>query len=701
MREPKISTRVMQQVEGRFRPEIQALRAIAVVSVVLYHLWPNRLSGGYVGVDVFFVISGFLIIGHLLRETEKTRRVDLLGFWARRVRRLLPASTLVLVVTAIATLIWVPQVQWVQYFHEFAASAASVQNWLLSASSIDYLGADDAASPVQHFWSLSVEEQFYIAWPLIVLGVLALPRRRRGISTARRVFFVLTGITAISLVLSVVITNTSPSTAYFDTTTRAWELGLGGILAFVTYGRHKPRRVLAASMSWAGLAMIAGALLFFTEATPFPGWTALLPVVGTMLVIAAGTPHIWWSPTHLARFPRVQWLGGISYSLYLWHWPILTIVPFALGHPLGFKSKLAVVVLSLVLATLTKRFVEDPARTMPVLTLRRPLVSVVAGVATAALVLGASTSVAAATTATITARADALQHSLSEQRPCVGALAVGDPDCKDPNRPNALTEPGVARADIGKGVAVEDPCKQGLTETGVMTCRIGDTEQPTKRIALVGDSHAGQYLVPLDRYGKQHRIEFVTYLKSFCIGLGIPGIEAQHNGRPAVVNSCATWGASVQQDLRTADVQAVVFTNYTPAYTTSDAPWRPVTAKDFESVWKPLQDAGKQVVALRDVPVSAEVNVPQCVAQHLDDADPCTTPLARAQLPADQDPMLQAAATSDVPVVDMTDLFCTGDTCHAVEGGLIVYFDRHHMTASFAETTAGIVGPRIVKAAER
>jgi peptidoglycan/LPS O-acetylase OafA/YrhL len=691
----------MQQVEGRFRPEIQALRAIAVVSVVLYHLWPNRLTGGYVGVDVFFVISGFLIIGHLLRETEKTRKVDLLGFWARRVRRLLPASTLVLVATAVATLVWVPQVEWVQYFHEFAASAVSVQNWLLAASSIDYLGADDAASPVQHFWSLSVEEQFYVVWPLVVIAVLALPRRRRRISTARRVFFVLTGITAVSFVVSVVTTITSPSTAYFDTATRAWELGLGGILAFLTFGRHKPRRVLAASMSWGGLVMIAAALLFFTEATPFPGWTALLPVVGTMLVIAAGTPHIWWSPAHLARHPRVQWLGGLSYSLYLWHWPVLTIAPFVTGAPLDFKTKFVVVVLSLVLAVLTKRFVEDPARTMPALTLRRPLVSVVAGVATAVVLLGASGSVAVATDATVTARADAMHRSLTEQHPCVGALAVGDAACRDPHRPNDLTQPSVARADVGKGVAVDDPCKQGLTETGVMTCRIGDTEQPRERIALVGDSHAGQYLLPLDRYGKQHHVEFVTYLKSFCIGLGVPGIEAQHNGRPAVVDSCATWGASVQQELLTSDVQAVVFANYTRAYTAAEAPWRPVTADDFSAVWKPLADAGKRVVALRDGPVSSSPNVPQCVAQHLDEDDPCTTPLTEAVLAADHDPMLQAASASAVPVVDVSDLTCSDGTCHTVVGGLITSFDRHHMTASFAETTSEVVGRRLVEAAAR
>ncbi|MGN8049117.1 acyltransferase family protein [Curtobacterium sp. 22159] len=691
----------MQQIEGRFRPEIQALRAIAVVAVVLYHLWPNRLPGGYVGVDVFFVISGFLIIGHLLRETEKTRSVDVFAFWARRVRRLLPASTLVLVATAIATLIWVPQVQWVQYFREFAASAVSLQNWLLSAASVDYLGADNAASPVQHFWSLSVEEQFYIVWPLIVLGVLALPRRRRRISTARRVFFVLTGITAVSLALSIVITITSPSTAYFDTTTRAWEIGLGGILAFLTYGRHKPRRVLAASMSWAGLAMIAAALLFFTAATPFPGWTALLPVVGTMLVIAAGMPHIWWSPTHIARLPRVQRLGAVSYSLYLWHWPILTIVPFAMGHPLGFKSKLAVIVLSLVLAVLTKRFVEDPARTMPALTRRRPLVSVVAGVATAVLVLGMSTSVATVTDATNDARADAMRHSLREKRPCTGALVVGNPDCTNPNKPTALTDPSVARSDIGKGVAVVDPCKQGLTQTEVMTCRVGDTEHPVKRIALVGDSHAGQYVVPLDRYGKAHRIEFVTYLKSYCAGLGIPGIAAAKNGQPATVNSCATWGASVQHDiLASPDVQSVVFTNFTPSYTAAPAPWRSLTAGDFESVWKPLRDGGKQVVALRDDPISAEPNVPQCVAEHMDESDPCTTPLTRAQLAADRDPMVQAAAATDVPVVDMADVFCTDGTCHSVIGGLVVYFDRHHMTAAFAETTADIVGPRLDKATD-
>ena len=690
----------MQQIEGRFRPEIQALRTVAVASVVLYHLWPHRLTGGYVGVDVFFAISGFLIIGHLLRETQRTGTVDVMSFWARRVRRLLPASIVVLLATAVAILVWVPQVLWVQFFKEIAASSLSMQNWLLAANSVDYLGADNAASPVQHFWSLSVEEQFYIAWPLVVLVVVALVRSRPNARLKRILFVLLAAITVASLVYCVVMTSLSSSTAYFSTVTRAWEFTLGGLLAFATAGRRRPNRVLAAAMSWGGLLAIGLSVLLFTAATPFPGYAAMLPVAGTLLVIAAGTPHIWWSPTQLARLGVVQWVGAVSYSLYLWHWPLLTIAPFALGHPLGLKSKLVVLAVAVVLAWLTKRFVEDPARTMQPLVRRRPFVSVVVGLAAAAVVVAGSGTVAVATDASVAAHTASVERAAAAQRACLGAGAMTDQSCRDPFTPTALTDPGVAATDIGKGVAVVDPCKQGLTETAVMVCRVGDTRDPEKVVALVGDSHAGQFLLPLAKYGAAHGIEFVTYLKSYCAGTGADDVAASGNGNPDVVHSCATWGRSVQKDiLSSKDIQAVVFTNYTQAYTRAPAPWQSLTSGDFERVWKPLQEHGKQVVALRDIPNAAGVDVPQCVAQHLDQTDPCATPTDRAQLASTADPMLLGSkAVRGVHVVDLSDLFCTAGTCHTVIGGLIVYFGSHHMTATFAKTTAEAAGRAVDRA---
>lgn len=668
--------------------------------MVLYHLWPLRLTGGYVGVDIFFAISGFLIIGHLLKEVRSTGHLDLLAFWARRARRLLPASLLVLVATLVATIIWVPQTLWLQYAREIGASGVYVQNWLLAANSIDYLRQDNAASPVQHFWSLSVEEQLYIVWPIIILAVLAIRRWRKNARVIRIMLVVLVAVTVASFVYSIVETAVSPSSAYFVTTTRAWEFGAGGILAFVTSRRPKPTRQVAATMGWVGLAVLAVTLVTFTPATPFPSYTALLPVVGTLLVIAAGSPHLWWAPTHISRLRPVQWIGGISYSLYLWHWPLLSILPFATGHPLGTKSKVAILVVSVLLAVLTKRFVEDPGRRWSPLVSRKPLMTILATVVASALVVSGSTALTVKTNSDIAAQAALNRSEVIKEKKCAGAAAIVSPaSCPKTFTPNVLTRPAFAETDIGKGVAVDDPCKQGLTQAEVLVCTLGDSRHQEKTIALVGDSHAGQFLEALDLYGKTHRVKFVTYLKSYCAGLGAPGVAALGNEQAAIVDSCATWGQSVRKDLL-ADkaIQSVVFIDYTQAYLDPKAPAKPLTADDFTSAWKPLLSAGKGVIAVRDTPNAAGVDVPQCVAEHIDVTDPCATPLQSAMLPPAKNPMLVAAqATPGVRTLDFTPLFCTGATCHSVIGGLVVYFGPHHMNATFARTTAPFVGDAIAK----
>ncbi|MGO2097226.1 MAG: acyltransferase family protein, partial [Candidatus Microbacterium stercoravium] len=213
-----------------FRPDIQALRALAVMSVMLYHLWPNRLTGGFVGVDVFFVISGYLITSHLIRERAKTGRIALGRFWARRAARLLPASLLVLVLVGLATLAFVPNALWPQFFGDVTASALYVQNWHLLFDSVDYLAADNLASPVQHFWTLSAEEQFYVLLPLLMVLSMWVFRKLPW----RMVMLVaIAAATVASFVFSIVQVELAPSAAYFSTFTRAWEFGAGALLAFV------------------------------------------------------------------------------------------------------------------------------------------------------------------------------------------------------------------------------------------------------------------------------------------------------------------------------------------------------------------------------------------------------------------------------------------------------------------------------------
>src|SRR4051794_15888134 len=281
------------------REEIQALRALAVVLVVVYHYWPAVAPAGFVGVDVFFVISGFLITDMLLREVTARGTVSLPRFWARRARRLLPAALLTIAVCAVATLVFVPVTYWEQFFGEMRASAAYVQNWHLAGAAVDYFAPHDR-SPVRHFWSLSAEEQFYLVWPLLLLAGVGVARLAGRVRVTRgAIAAVLAVATAASLAYSVLATAADPLIAYFSTPARAWEFGAGGLLALAAADARRPRA--RAALSWVGLAAILLAALAHTARTDFPGWVALLPVLGALAVMRAGMPRVRWAPTGALR----------------------------------------------------------------------------------------------------------------------------------------------------------------------------------------------------------------------------------------------------------------------------------------------------------------------------------------------------------------------------------------------------------------
>jgi peptidoglycan/LPS O-acetylase OafA/YrhL len=671
------------------------LRAFAVLAVVIYHLWPRAVPGGFVGVDVFFVISGFLIVGHLVREIQSTGRLKLGEFWARRARRLLPASLLVIGVTALVTVLLVPDVYWRQWFQEMGASTVYVQNWLLAANSVDYLATDNKSSPVQHFWSLSVEEQFYIVLPLIIVGVLLLARLMKARSPLRLIGTTLAVITVGSFAYSAWGVATDLDPTYFVTHSRAWEFGAGGLLAMLPAVSGLDR--VRAAAAWAGIVGLTATVFVYTARTPFPGAAALLPVAATLAVIWAGSPNTRWSPQGMFGAPPVQWIGDVSYSLYLWHWPPLVILPIVLGQSLDLVARIGILAGSLVLAVLTKRYVEDAVRTRSPLVRRPPWVTLVATVAATGLmvtlcftadVVGANRIEAAA------AQADA---AIRGGNTCVGAFALAkSARCDDVYAVTKLTNPAFARADIGKGVQLEDECKQSVDSAKVITCRIGEKKNPSKIVALVGDSHAGHWLEPLDIYGKEHGIQFVTMLKTWCAGTAGTDVFLD-GGSPASRAGCTLWGKAVLKQLLSAkSIDAVLFANYTHAY---QRPYgdlgRALRTDDFLAVWRPLLKAGKTVIALRDTP-RAQTIVPDCIAQNEGEYDPCTTPREVALLPEAEDPQLAAAERRrKVEVIDLTNQYCGPSVCHSVIGGLIVYFDDHHMTASFARTMAPQFGRQV------
>ncbi|MRX44317.1 acyltransferase family protein [Agromyces kandeliae] len=352
---PSIRTR------AAVRPEIQALRAIAVCAVVLHHGWPAVAPAGYMGVDVFFVVSGFLITALLLRESARTGRISLRDFYLRRARRILPAAMAVLVAVTVLTYLVVPRVEWRSYFREVIASALYFENWLLAADSQDPARDDLASTPVQHFWSLSVEEQFYLAWPLLIIAAIAFAARRSQ-DPRRALLVVLGAATIASFAWNVVLTVQDHNLAYFSTFTRVWEFGVGGILAILVPEVAPGRARLRAAVGWLGLALIAVPILLFRSPEVFPGVVVLVPVAGALAVIWSGMPAVGWSPARVTGTSAVQWTGDISYSLYLWHWPIFMFAPFITGVPSPSWLMVLLVIAAFAVAAASKRWIEDPGR---------------------------------------------------------------------------------------------------------------------------------------------------------------------------------------------------------------------------------------------------------------------------------------------------------------------------------------------------
>ena len=667
------------------RPEIQGLRTVAVLLVVLYHLWPGRLRGGYIGVDVFFVISGFLITGNLLREVDRRGRVRFADFWARRARRLLPAAFLVLVATGIGILLWVPQLVWQQFFKEIAASGLYVENWSLARDAVDYLASSNAPSPVQHYWTLSAEEQFYLGWPfLVMLGVLIASRtswRRTHAITA-----VLGAAALASLAFSLWQTGANPSVAYFSTFTRAWEFAAGALLACAG-ARVTLRGRPAALLSLAGLGTIAACGLLFTHDTPMPGTAAVMVVLASAAVIAAGHPDVTWSPSRLLVWRPATFIGDISYSIYLWHWPLLVLAPYALAHSPGFLGRVLILVATVLLAWATKLLVEDPVRTTGRLGLPRPGVALGATGLAAALLVGAC----AALWWDVeqgNRQAEATARSLVEDAPpCFGA-AARDPRATD--CPNPALEDSLVPSATG---AVDDypsypGCEEQMTKRPLAPCQFGDVNDPSvPHVAVIGDSHARALMPALIELAKKRVLSLDLFTSGGCVwGVGRPNIVDKQ-----LRDACTSLKDDLQPLLlRTAREYDFIITT---GWTNKTSPPIDDAAAALAEAWKPVAAMGVPIVALRDNPApgaSAVDNPNTCLAGvPLDEANQSCGLNRRRTLDRYPDPWREAArATTGARYLDLSRFYCDRTRCPVVVGGVDVYRDNSHVTVTYARTMA-------------
>lgn len=654
-----------------FRPDIEGLRAIAVIAVLLFHAGLPVASGGYVGVDVFFVISGFLITGLLVREAEERGRINLGRFYARRARRLLPASAATLVGSAIITYAFLPISRWAEIGGDIAASALYVVNWRLAARAVDYLAAENAESPVQHFWSLSVEEQYYFVWPMLMVFGTALAFRR-GLPTRRTVMIVVGVLAATSLIWSMLYTVSTPGRAYFVTTTRVWELAMGAIVAIGTPWLPSLSKRSATWLAGGGLALIVGTVWQYSADTRFPGWAAALPTLGTAFVIVAGSTQRNHGFSPYLGHRAALWIGARSYSLYLWHWPIV-VVAQTLVDDFTPAIGMAAVAVSFVPAALSHTFVENPFRRAK--SLEVPRRALVFGIALTIIGTVAGLALIGATRSEGPPLAD-------------GALAVERPITQDdvPTEVPVDLNPSLALVAEDRPVTYDLGCHVTHKVPEAISCEFGDLTGPV--VVLVGDSHANQWLPTLVEIADTEGWHLYSMTKSAC-----PYVDAPfYNGiAKAEYTECADWTRNVTDRLVNEihpDVVVVTGSVTNRPMEDGDRAESGRAAVLYEdglvSRLEDLSAKGLNVALLRDTPLPTQ-NIPDCLAQD-DSIAACTSPM-----PDGPGFGIQERAAERVPGVsflDLTEYICLPTECPPVVLNYLIWRDASHLSTPYARALA-------------
>ncbi len=687
---------------------------------MLFHAGLLGLVGGFIGVDVFFVISGFLITGLLLREHDRSGRINLLKFYARRVRRLLPAATVVLVATLFVSLNLVAPLDRPAVGLDAAAAAMSIGNVRFAMAAGDYFTSVAAPSPFLHFWSLAVEEQFYLIWPALILLVA------RGVHARRRVLIALAGVAIASFAANLFLTDAAANWAFYSLPTRAWELGLGGLLAAGSVAVAKvPDRIVGIG-GWVGLAAIGVATFAYSSGLAYPGIAAVLPAVGTVLLLAGGTRRL--GPGRLMSLRPLRFLGAISYSLYLVHWPILVLAPFVLGAPADGPTLVGLVALSIAVAYVCQRLVETPFRTgLPRLTLQ-PGRTVSIGLASIAAVvaLAAGPSISASPTDTaIAAGPDAVLVAEAEDEPWVDevdqTMVAPTEDNTAPGTAAPTTTPGtptVAPTVAPTATPVRDIANTGSLPSDVkpsLSRARGDEERlradgclafegvtnPPNciygnksgdfTVALVGDSHAAHWFPALERLAKHEGWKIVTFVKVSCPFIDMP---VRNLALKREYRECADFNDATIARLKALKPDLTLVSMSRMAIHPMTAGDDTIAARGAAIARMIAKVPGKTAVIV-DTPY-AKRDVPGCLSAHQDNADACSIPPGTAFAGDFGKAEAVAATASGAGIIDLTAKFVldTGPV-PVVINGMIVYRDECHMTATFSKALGPALGAAI------
>ncbi|MGB8405202.1 MAG: acyltransferase family protein [Mycobacterium sp.] len=679
---------------GFYRYDLDGLRGIAIALVAVFHVWFGRVSGG---VDVFLALSGFFFGGKLLRTALTPESSLSPGPELRRLaRRLLPALVVVLAAAAILTITIQPETRWETFADQSLASLFYFQNWELADTASNYLRAGEAVSPLQHIWSMSVQGQFYVAFLALIFGFAAVLRDKLGERLRFWFIVLLSALTVASFVYAIYAHQADQVSAYYNSFARGWELLLGALIGAVVPSVRWPMW-LRTVVSALALATIVSCGALIDGVREFPGPWALVPVGATMLFILSAANHTEELPAPnrlLTRRPFMA-LGAISYSLYLWHWPLLIFwLAYTGDTKAGFLDGSAVLLVSGVLAWLTTHYVENPLRyrvgaarvpiTRPPLRtrLRRPTIVLGSFVTLLGVVLTATSFTWREHMTAERAKGKELLTLAPQDYP--GARALLTPHLKVPVlpfRPTVLE----AHDDVPKTTA--DGCIADFDDLSIRNCEYGDTAA-VRTIALAGGSHAEHWITALDMLGKHYHFKVVTYLKMGCPLSTETNPLVMGDNRP--YPKCYEWNELVMPKLIASHPDYV--------FTTSTRPWNikpgDVMPGTYIGIWQQLSSANIPILAMRDTPWLVRDGRPffpaDCLASG-GNAESCG--IKRSEVLSEHNPTEDFVGQFPLlKTLDMSNAVCRPDICRAVEGNVLLYHDSHHLSATYMRTMVGELG---------
>ncbi len=666
-----------------FRPDIQGLRGLAVVLLVLGHAGLPHLAGGFVGVDVFFVVSGFVITSGLLGEAHRTGTLRLRRFYARRALRLLPLATLVGLTTLAACRFFASKIRYEEFLHDALAGALYFMNIDLATAGTDYLQEGATPSPFQHMWSLSVEEQFYLLWPLLLLITFKLLHR-----PWLRILPLL-ALCSLSLAWSVHAVQTSSPWAYFGPHTRLWELGAGGLLACTGGPLSRLPRAVGAAIGWLGLLAIVAAAVLYGDDTAYPGSLALLPVLGTALVITGGCVPSRYGAARLLSMRPATFAGDVSYGWYLWHWPLLMLGPAALGRTPTPQLALALSGAALVLAWLSLHLVENPLRHHRTLQ-RRPRAALTVGAGLSATVV--CTALIAASFPPAISTGDRARHlaSLLATAPDLQARLAQLLTQPAPGLPSNLT-PALTEVKKQRSAIYRDNCHVNYDAAQSPACVYGDRASD-KVVVLFGDSHAAQWFPVWDRLSRDHGWKLVSLTKSSCKTADIT-IIAQN--RP--YTSCDAWRKRALKRIERLHPMLVVASSSEAAKPAREmANPQKEWAAGYHRVYRRLAHAADRVNVTLDNPWPKGDAV-ECAARNPVDLHRCESERGAAvKSPVLREAGRTAALHAGATVVDPQLWLCPRlGACPSVVADTFVYRDESHLAETYVEALTPVLRQRL------